>query len=182
MAKPRNVQREILLSLGAAVVLGGGFAAYMIDAVSPPEEARARPSTSAPPPAPSRPTSDELAVASELFGRFVAHLAARRHDDAYALMALPYRSMVPAAEFRLACERSAFLASAQRGVLQSTRRLVAPGGPKGPYTTQAQGMLVSSAGSIDANVTLLVERGEPSILVLSLAGVPVLDGVSPHQR
>ena len=38
------------------------------------------------------------------------------------------------------------------------------------------GVLASGAGSIDAAVTLLTEHGDARILVLSLGGIPVLDG------
>jgi len=52
------------------------------------------------------------------------------------------------------------------------------GQPDAPATVRGQGVLVTAAGSIDAAVTLLVEHGDARILVLTLGGIPVLDGVS----
>ena len=46
-------------------------------------------------------------------------------------------------------------------------------------TLEAEGMLDSSAGAVPARFVFLPEEGTPRILVVSLAGVPVLQGVAP---
>lgn len=182
MGKQRNVGREIALSLGAAVVLGGGFALYLLKTIPSREELSAGMSPgSASSTLPAPP--DDLVLANAVFEGFGAELASKRYDAAYARMAAPYRSSFSLEAFRASCERSPFLAGVQRaGLLKTTRMVLAdPQGsaaPASPFTVKGQGVLASAAGSIDASVTLLVERGEARILVLSLGGIPVLDGVS----
>lgn len=178
MTKSANVTRDILLSLGAAVLFGGGLTAYLLNTI-PSREELASHSSLRPSSMDKRP--DTLAVAGALMNRFAAQLAAKRYADAYALMAPPYRNAVALEAFTQTCERSAFLAGARRAEVLSTRQMSAAGAPAdAPFTLQARGLLIGTAGSIDMGATLLVERGVPAILVLMLAGVPVLDGVSPR--
>lgn len=180
MGKQRNVGREIALSLGTAVVFGVGLYAYLIESIPSREElSSGLVPTSAGPAAP-----DDLALANVMFEAFGAELAAKRYEAAYARMAEPYRAAFTLEVFRASCERSPFLSSAQRaGLLKTTRTSLAASTtpdahPEAPVTVRGQGVLVTAAGSIDAAVTLLVEHGDVRILVLTLGGIPVLDGVS----
>jgi hypothetical protein len=177
MARQRNVGREIALILAATVVLGTGLGAYIWHSVPSREELLAS--------GPRLTGSDAGAhalgtmdAATELVGRFAAALAAKNYEQAYHLMAAPYRENVPLAAFAAKCKASPFLASAQSAALTSTRRTSVAGSTATTFTLQGQGVLVSGRGSLDATFSFLVDNDRMTILVLALAGIPVLDGIS----
>ena len=179
MPKQRNVGLEIGVSLTAAVVFGTGLYCYLSSSMVMPQSSQLVPSRAD---ASSKPTTlDDLELTAPVFEAFGAALATKNHEDAYSLMAQPYRDAFSRAAFRSACERSPFLAHAQRaGLLKTTRMALASADdqPALPTTVRGQGVLATSSGNIDASVTLLVSGRDAAILVLSLGGIPVLDGVS----
>lgn len=184
MAAPRNVGREILLSLLAACVLGIGFTVYVLSSMpklSPPvlttPNAPASPQPGEPAPKAAQ-TPPELVQAQTVVESFAAALASKRYADAYALMAAPYRTTRTLDVFTQTCTASPMLSTTQRGVVLGTTRSMLGSGTPGPYTEKARGLLVTGAGAIEANYTLLVDGQDARILVLSLADVTVLDGVS----
>ena len=107
---------------------------------------------------------------------FVAHVGAGRFADAYALLAAPYRSAVTEDAFAKACRGSPLLAGARSVTLNRLRQQSAGTAA----TVEASGVLDSSAGAVPIAFVFLVEAGRPRILVVSLAGVPVLQGVAPR--
>jgi hypothetical protein len=171
MAKPRNIGREILLSLTAAGVLGYLLYAYLDSSMPKPQSPLLASSAAQGP--------DDLQLARAVTSDFIAALHAGRHAAAYALMASAYRERFSTREFREQCAASPFLATAERALLSRTRRVVPPGGDARTASMQGMGVLASGANSIEANFTLLPEaNGQLRIIVLAIAGVVVLDGVS----
>lgn len=127
---------------------------------------------------PASQTTDDLQLASAVAGRFVAALHAGQHADAYALMAAPYRQRFSLEQFRAQCAASEFLTRSERVSLSRTRRTIPPGVSASRSSLQAQGALVSPSGSLEVSFSFVPEgRGELAILVLALAGSPILDGV-----
>lgn len=184
MASPRNAGREILLSLLAASVFAVAFGAYMLSSaprpsgpvLAAPAEPPAGSAGVAAPRAPQTPP--ELVQAQTVIEPFALALASQRYEDAYALMAAPYRAAHSLDAFKQSCQRSSLLSTVQRAVVLGTSRSMLGSGTPGPYSEQARGVLMTGAGAIEARYTLLVDGKDARILVLSLAGVPVLDGVS----
>jgi hypothetical protein len=179
MARSQNVGRDILLSLAVAVVLGGGIAAYVIHSMPSQRDLE---TSYIEPKGPASKSPDDLELARALMTRFVAALATKRFDDAYALMAEPYRAHASLEVFRASCAASPFLAQAERATVFSTRRMLPGGAAQAPYTVDGTGVITGHAGSINARITLLVSGGDAGILVLVLAGVPVLNGVTAPAR
>jgi hypothetical protein len=171
----RHVGREIAISLGLAVVLALAIGAYLVRTIDMPKG----PVLVAQPDARER-APDDLELASSVAGAFVAHLRARRFDDAYAMMARSYRARIEPAAFRAAWTTSPLLAGLRDVRLTSARseavragdgRLVAPA------TFTARGALIAAAGSLDATFTFLREDGGARVLVVAVGGVPVVNGV-----
>lgn len=107
---------------------------------------------------------------------FVAHVGAGRFNEAYQLLAAPYRSAVTPAAFEKACRESALLAGARSVTLNRLRQQNAGTAA----TVEAMGVLDSRAGAVPIGFVFLQESGRLRILVVSLAGVPVLQGVTPR--
>jgi hypothetical protein len=125
-------------------------------------------------------TLDRAAVVAS---SFVAHLGAGRFADAHALLAAPYRDAVSPSAFEKACRASPILASARSVRLTKLRQQSAGAAA----SIEASGVLESGAGAVPINFVFLAEaqpdgakdpRGALRILVVSLAGVPVLQGVT----
>jgi hypothetical protein len=115
-------------------------------------------------------------VAAAVATPFVAHVGAGRFADAYALLAAPYRSAVSLPAFEKTCRASPILAAARAVTLTRLRQQSA-----GTATTiEASGVLDSGAGAVPIGFVFLQEGGRLRILVVSLAGVPVLQGVAPR--
>jgi hypothetical protein len=107
---------------------------------------------------------------------FVAHLGAGRFADAYKLMSAPYQGAVTRAEFEKAVRGSPLLAGARSVTLNRLRQQNAGNAT----TVEARGVLDSSAGAVPIGFVFTQESGRLRVLVVSLAGVPVLQGVSAH--
>jgi len=116
-----------------------------------------------------------LSRAAAVAGPFVADVGAGRFAQAYARLAAPYRANVSLAAFTKTCQASPILAGARQVMLRRLRTQT--GG--GTATLEADGMLDSAAGAVPASFVFLQEQGTPRILVVSLAGVAVLQGVAP---
>ncbi len=136
-----------------------------------------------------------LAAASTVASNFAADIGAGHFAEAYGLLATPYRNTTSLDQFAKACQASPFLKGARGLTLRQLRETSAgaasgplaaetPGGAldraatSGPVAVQGTGLLDSSAGPVPAQLVFLQESGQPRILVLSLAGVPVLQGIA----
>ena len=106
---------------------------------------------------------------------FVGDVGAGRFSQAYRRLAAPYRANVSLAAFTRSCQASPILAGARQVVLRRLRTQTGGGGA----TLEADGILDSTAGAVPVSFVFLQEEGTPRILVVSLAGVPVLQGVAP---
>jgi hypothetical protein len=132
-------------------------------------------------PAPKAPqTPPELVQAQTVIEPFAAALAGKHYEIAYGLMAAPYRATHTLEAFTQTCTSSPLLSTVQRAAVLGTGRSMLGSGTPGPYSEQARGLLMTGSGAIEARYTLLVNGKDARILVLSLGGVPVLDGVSAH--
>jgi len=116
---------------------------------------------------------------------FVGHLGSGRFADAYALLAAPYRGAVSLPAFEKACRASPILMSARAVTLNRLRQQSAGASA----SIEASGVLDSGSGAVPVGFVFLAEapsgdakdpRGALRILVVSLAGVPVLQGVAPR--
>ncbi len=115
-----------------------------------------------------------LDEAAAVASPFVAAVGAGRFDDAHALLAAPYRAAVAPQAFAKACRASPMLSAARAVTLNRLRQQTA-----GAATTvEASGVLDSAAGAVPVGFVFVKEDGKLRILVLSLAGVPVLQGVA----
>lgn len=175
MARTQNVKRDILLSLAVAVVLGAGIAAYVMRSMPSKRDLE---TSYIEPNGGAAQAPDDLELARALMTKFVDALAAKHFEDAYALMAEPYREHASLDAFRASVAASPFLAQAERATVFSTRRMLPGGAVQAPYTVEGTGVITGHAGSINARITLLVSGGDARIFVLALAGVPVLNGVT----
>jgi hypothetical protein len=117
-----------------------------------------------------------LDAAAAVATPFVAHVGAGRFSEAYELLAAPYRSAVSESDFGKACRGSPLLAGARAVTLNKLRQQSAGTAS----TVEASGVLDSDAGAVPIGFVFLQEKGRLRILVVSLAGVPVLQGVNPR--
>ena len=117
-----------------------------------------------------------LQTAANVASPFVAHVGAGRFADAYALLAAPYQRAVKLSDFAQACRASPILAGARSVTLSRLRQQNAGGAT----SIEASGVLDSAAGAVPIGFVFLQEQGHLRILVVSLAGVPVLQGVTPR--
>jgi len=117
-----------------------------------------------------------LDKAATVASPFVAHVGAGRFAEAYALLAAPYRNAVPLEAFAKACRASPILAAARSVTLNRLRQQSAGTAA----TIEASGVLDSGAGAVPIGFVLLPEAAGLRILVVSLANVPVLQGVAPR--
>jgi hypothetical protein len=119
----------------------------------------------------------DLTRAAIVAAPFAEDLGAGRFGQAYARLATPYRAAVSLAAFTRSCQASPFLAGARDVRLRRLR--MQTGG--GDATLEADGILNSTAGAVPVSFVFLREDGQPRILAVSLAGVPVLQGVAPSR-
>ena len=126
-----------------------------------------------------------LERAAGVASSFVGHVGAGRFADAYALLAAPYRNTVSLSAFEKACRGSAILTGARAVTLNRLRQQSAGTAS----SLEASGVLDSAAGAVPIGFVFLTEGARAGdapesralrILVVSLAGVPVLQGVAPR--
>jgi hypothetical protein len=122
-----------------------------------------------------RQVTSSLDRAAAVAAPFVGDIAGGRFDEAYARLATPYRAAVSLAAFRAACKASSILMGARQVTLRRLRTQAAGGAA----TLEADGLLDSTAGAVPIGFVFLQEPPGPRVLVVSLAGVPILQGVAP---
>ena len=122
-----------------------------------------------------RQVTSSLDHAATVAAPFVAEIGAGRFAEAYARLASPYRAAVSIAAFTETCQASPILMGARQVTL---RRLRTQSGG-GAATLEADGLLDSTVGAVPISFVFLQEPAGPRILVVSLAGVPLLQGVAP---
>jgi hypothetical protein len=116
-----------------------------------------------------------LDATSGLAAPFIADVGAGRYASAHAWLAAPYRQAVSVAAFAKACRASPILTGARAVTLREVRAQSAAGAA----TLEARGVLDTTAGGVPVGFVFLQEDAGPRILVVSLGGVPVLQGVAP---
>jgi hypothetical protein len=168
-----NPMRWVVLSFVAAGAFAAGLIAYVSHAT---EVAKARAKADV-----EREFSQmenrglpELDAAAAVAGPFIAHVGAGRFADAHALLAAPYRQAVSVEAFAKVCRTSPILTASRAVTLRSVRRQSAGGAS----TLEAQGVLDTSAGGVPVAFVFLSEAAGPRVLTLSIAGVPVIQGVA----
>jgi hypothetical protein len=107
----------------------------------------------------------------------VAHLAAGRFAEAHRLLAAPFRATTSVASFAKSCSASPILAGVRSVTLNRTRQ---QSGGDGNFSIEASGVLDTTAGVVPVGFVFLREGDALRILVVSIAGVPVLQGVAPR--
>ena len=117
-----------------------------------------------------------LDAAAAVASPFIADIGAGRYADAYALLAAPYRDAVPLPAFAKSCQASPILAGARAVTLNRLRQQSAGTAS----TIEASGVLDSRAGAVPIGFVFVQQKGNLRILVVSLAGVPVLQGIAPR--
>jgi hypothetical protein len=105
---------------------------------------------------------------------FIAEIGAGRFAEAYARLAAPYRAAVSLDAFAEACQASVILTGARQVTLRRLRTQSGGGGA----TLEADGVLDSTAGAVPISFVFLQEPAGPRVVVVSLAGVPVLQGMA----
>ena len=115
-----------------------------------------------------------LDAAAAVASPFIARIGGGQLDEAYELTASPFQKAVSRAAFAKACRESPLLAGARSVTLNRLRQQTAGDAA----TIEARGVLDSSAGAVPIGFVFLREAGRLRILVVSLAGVPVLQGVT----
>jgi hypothetical protein len=116
-----------------------------------------------------------LDAAAAVASQFVAHVGAGRFAEAHALLATPFKSAVSVDAFARTCRASPLLAGARAATLTRLRQQSAGGAS----SIEASGVLNSAAGAVPIAFVFLQEAPGLRILVVSLGGVPVLQGVAP---
>jgi hypothetical protein len=116
-----------------------------------------------------------LDAAAGVAGPFVQGVGAGDFGQAYPLLAAPFREAVSPESFARACRASPILARARAVTLNRLRQ---QSGGGGATTWEASGVLDSAAGAVPIGFVFLQEGEALRILVVSLAGVPVLQGVA----
>ena len=109
---------------------------------------------------------------------FIADVGAGRYAAAYARLAAPYRQVVSLEAFARACRASPVLSGARAVTLTEVREQTAAGA----RTLEARGVLDTTAGGVPASFVFLHEADGPRVLVVSLGGVPVLQGLVAAAR
>jgi hypothetical protein len=109
---------------------------------------------------------------------FIAHVGAGRFAEAHALLAAPYRRAVSVADFAAACRASPVLSGSRAVTLREVRQQRAGSAS----TLEARGVLDTNQGGVPVDFVFLVEPDGPRVLTVSLAGVPVLQGVTAAPR
>jgi hypothetical protein len=118
--------------------------------------------------------SGELARAGVVVAPFIEDVGAGHFTAAYARLAPPTREAVSLAAFTRSCQSSPVLSGARN--VRLTRLRSQRGG--GAATLEADGVLDSVAGAVPVSFVFLSDSDWPRILTVSLAGVPILQGVA----
>ena len=146
-----------------------GFGAYISSTIERPKPPKLTAASSLP--AAERDTRPD--DARRVAGAFVQHLAAARHEDAYAMMANAYRQTTPLASFRAACTASPFLSTAASVSISRTREERAPG-QQGRGSLSGIGVLVTGSGTVDVTFFFVDDPGGVAIININVAGTPAL--------
>ncbi len=122
--------------------------------------------------------TSQLDAAAAVASAFVADVAAGRFAAAHARLATPYRTAVPVAAFATACRGLPILMGARAVTLRELRQQQSGSAA----SIEARGLLDAAAGAVPIGFVFLREESALRILVVSLAGVPVLQGVQQSAR
>jgi phosphate/sulfate permease len=172
-----NPMRWVVLSVVAGLIFAVGLTTYIRHQVDSAKAEAAAASLAME----VRTTENDKRMTSRLdraaavAAPFIVDVGAGRFAQAYTLLAAPYQRAVSVEAFANSCRASPILASARGVTLRQLRQQSA-----GAATTlEARGVLDSPGGGVPIDFVFLDEAAGPRILVVSLAGVPVLQGVAP---
>ena len=168
-----QAEKVIVWSIVAAIAFALGMVLFVNDRIKSTREAAEKAALAEAAPHETHGPS-MLDAAAAVAVPFVANVGAGRLAVAYEAMASPYRSAVTRAAFEAACRASPILAGARSVTLNRLREQNAGTAA----SIEASGVLDSSAGAVPIGFVFLREAGQLRILVVSLAGVPVLQGVT----
>jgi len=168
-----NPMRWVVLSLVAGALFAVGLVTYIRHTV---DEAKAKAQAEASAQVarreqPGRSRLDEVTIVA---APFVSLVGQGRFSEAYPLLAAPFRQAVTLEAFAAACRASPILAGARTVSMRELRQQSAGGAS----SLEARGLLLSTAGAVPIGFVLIDEPPGPRILTVSLAGVPVLQGVT----
>jgi hypothetical protein len=116
----------------------------------------------------------DLDRAAAVATAFVAEIGGGRYAEAYARLAAPARALLSRETFIAGCKASPLLSGARRVTFSRLRKQTS----SEIETLEVGGVLDSAAGAVPAQFVLLSEPSGPGISSLSLAGVPVIQGVT----
>lgn len=165
--------RWVVLTFVAAVAFAIGLVLYIQDRTAN-EMAKAKAETAAMVERMEKRGTPLLDEVSAVAAPFVSHVGAGRFAQAHALLAGPYRGAVPVDAFAKACRASALLMKARAVTLIEVRQRSAGEAS----TIEARGVLDTPDGGVPIAFTFMKEEAGPRILVVALAGVSVLQGVT----
>lgn len=169
---PSNPIRWVVLTFVAAGAFAIGLVLYIRNATET-EMAKAQAEAAAMVERMEKRGTPLLDETSAVAAQFLAHVGAGRFAQAHALLAGPYRAAVSTDAFANACRASAILTA--RAVTLVNVRQRAAGGAS---SLEAHGVLDTRDGGVPVTFTFLREEAGPRILVVSPAGVPVLQGLT----
>ena len=168
-----NPMRWVVLSLVVGAVFAIGLVTYIGHAVDA-AKAKAQSEASAQVARREQPGRSRLDDVTVVTAPFVSLVGSGRFAEAHALLAAPFRQAVTVAAFAAACRASPILAGARTVSMRELRQQSAGGAS----SLEARGLLLSTAGAVPIGFVLVDEPVGPRILTVSLAGVPVLQGVT----
>jgi hypothetical protein len=170
-----GAEKVLVLGIVSSLALALGLYLLVDSRIKASREAALKASSADVPRADSR-SPPLLDKAAAVTSAFIADVGAGRFVEAYALLAAPYRSNATVAQFAKAVRASPILAAARSVTLNRLRQQSAGAAA----TIEASGVLDSGAGAVPVGFVLLQEPDGLRILVVSLANVPVLQGVAPR--
>ena len=171
----RNVGREIAIILVATVVLGGGFAAWLVHSIEMPKPIELAPSLSGNPEGTegADTNADELRELASAWGR---RLAAHDYEGARELMAAPLRDATTTEQLAALITANAYLAGTESVTILRTTEQRTGSDPRAT-TLRSTGVLASKAGAVELTLHCVREPEGIRIVSALLAGVPVLQAV-----
>ena len=172
-----NPMRWVVLSLVAAGLFAIGLIAFVNHATDS-AMAKAKADVAADVDRLDKRGTPLLDATSAVAAPFIADIGAGRYPAAYARLAAPYRQAVSLEAFAKACRASPILSGARAVTLREVRQQSAVGAT----ALEARGVLDTTAGGVPVGFVFLTEDVGPRVLVVSVAGVPVLQGVTPSGR
>ncbi|SRR6266545_4073130 len=168
-----NPMRWVVLTFVVGIAFAIGLVTYVQHSVEA-EKAKAKAQTDEMVERMEKRGTPLLDATAAVASPFIAHVGAGRFAEAHRLLAAPYRTAVSVDAFATACRASTILSSARAVTLMRVTQQTAGAAS----TVEARGVLDTPSGGVPVTFTFLEEAEVPRVLVVALAGVPVLQGVT----